>query len=218
MPPRNEGPAHTPPAHEGLADDGPAFDTQPSDHPEQDPRTQGPRTQDQPLHDHPALAGLLGHWRGSTHLAAGPWGPERTVDAEVTYRRVAGGFAVVQSYRHVEADGTHFEGHGMFTVDPDHQDVLWYYVDSAGPAPDAPARCQWHEGVLRVERRGNAGWTRHTLRADGGVLRHVTELRTHTGGAAWEGGLGEGNLGEGVGANGTGTAYTPFMTSVFRKG
>jgi hypothetical protein len=160
-----------------------------------------------------ALAGFLGHWRGSTQFAAGPWGPERTVDAEVTYTSVAGGVAVVQSYRHVEPDGTHFEGHGMFTVDPDHQDVLWYYVDSAGPAPDAPARCLLHEGVLRVERHGSAGWTRHTLRADGDVLTHVTELRTRGEDASRES-----RMAEGANADGTDTAYTPFMTSSFNRG
>lgn len=155
-----------------------------------------------------ALAGFLGHWRGTTRFAAGPWGPERTVEAEVTYKPVAGGLAVVQSYRHVEPDGTHFEGHGIFTLDPAHQDVFWYYVDSAGPAPDAPSRCTWHDGALRVERHGSAGWTHHTLTVDGGVLTHVTELRTR----------GRKVRGEEPGAaNGTGSAYVPFMTSRFQR-
>lgn len=168
---------------------------------------------------HPALAGLLGAWRGSTRLAPGPWGPERTVEAEVTYRRAAGGYAVVQSYRHVEADGSHFEGHGVFTLDPDHPDVFWYYVDSTGGTPDAPSRCTWHDGVLRVERRGSGGWTRHSVSLDGEVLRHVTELRSQVQGGHPE----EEHPGSGVGdvhgaaANGTGSAFIPFMTSTFRR-
>ncbi len=164
-------------------------------------------------HDHPALSSLLGHWRGSTRLAAGPWGPARTVDAEVTYRRVAGGFAVVQSYRHLEADGTHSEGHGIFTLDPDHQDVFWYYVDSHGPAPEGPARCTWHDGVLRVERHGSAGWTRHSVRLDGDVLIHVTELRSREPSSTQPGG----GSAENAGADGTGSAYTLFMTSTFTR-
>ncbi|WP_461189706.1 DUF1579 domain-containing protein [Arthrobacter sp. Z4-13] len=156
-----------------------------------------------------ALAGFLGHWRGSTRLAAGAWGPERTVDAEVTYTPVASGSAVVQSYRHLEPDGTHFEGHGIFTVDPDHQDVFWYYVDKVNPGPGAPARCTWHDGALRVERRGGVGWTRHTLRVDGDLLTHVTELRTRREEAPEEK--------RGV-ADGTGSAYVPFMTSSFQRG
>lgn len=168
---------------------------------------------------HPGLTGLLGAWRGTTQLAPGPWGPGRTVEAEVTYRRAAGGFAVVQSYRHVEADGSHFEGHGVFTLDPDHPDVFWYYVDSTGSSPDAPSRCTWHDGVLRVERRGSAGWTRHTVSLDGDVLRHVTELRRQVQGdspKAARAGSGVGDLHD-AGANGTGSAFIGFMTSTFRR-
>ncbi|ADX72596.1 DUF1579 domain-containing protein [Pseudarthrobacter phenanthrenivorans] len=155
-----------------------------------------------------ALAGFLGHWRGTTRFAAGPWGQEeRSVESEVTYRAVAAGTAVVQSYRHLEPDGTHFEGYGIFTVDPAHQDVLWYYVDNASPGQAAPVRCTWHDGVLRVERRSSAGWTRHTLRVDGDVLTHVTEVRNRGRKAGGESGE----------ADGAGSAYVPFMTSRFQR-
>lgn len=131
----------------------------------------------QPGTVHAVLENFLGHWRGTTRLVASAWGPERTADAEVSYTRAAGGFAVVQSYRHTEADGAHFEGHGVFTVDPDHEDVLWYYVDSMGLPPGAPSRCTWVDGVLRVERRSNGGTARHSFHVDGGVLTHTAELR-----------------------------------------
>nr|WP_175318242.1 DUF1579 family protein [Pseudarthrobacter sp. C4D7] len=162
-------------------------------------------------HGHPALSGLLGHWRGRTHVAAGPWGPERSVDAEVTYSQVAGGLGVVQSYRHAEPDGSHFEGHGIFTVDSVRNDVLWYYVDSAGVPPGTAARCTWRNGVLRVERRSDAGWTRHSLLLDDGVLTHVTELRSPA----------RNDDGDPAGAeaspDGRNPAYRPFMRSVFHR-
>ena len=116
---------------------------------------------------------MAGHHR----LHASAWGPERTASAEISYTRAAGGFAVVQSYRHTEANGTHFEGHGVFTVDPDHNDILWYHVDSMGQPPGAPARCTWVDGVLRVERHSDRGTARHTFRVDDGVLTHTAELR-----------------------------------------
>jgi hypothetical protein len=131
----------------------------------------------QPGTVHAVLENFLGHWRGTTRLAASAWGPERTADAEVSYTRAAGGFAVVQSYRHTEADGAHFEGHGVFTVDPDHEDVLLYYVDSMGLPPGPPSRCTWVDGVLRVERHSNRGTARHTFRVRDGVLTHTAELR-----------------------------------------
>jgi len=143
---------------------------------------------------HAVLENFLGHWRGTTRLAASSWGPERTAVAEISFTRAAGGFAVVQSYRHTEAGGSHFEGHGVFTVDPDHNDVLWYHVDSMGLPPGTPARCTWLDGVLRVERHSDSGIARHTFRVDGDVLIHTAELR-----------LGEGQ------------DFVPFMTSECRR-
>lgn len=159
--------------------------------------------------EHPALANLLGRWRGTTRLEPGPWGPERTVDAEVTFTLVAGGSAVVQSYRHTESDGGHFEGHGIFTVDPDRQDVLWYYVDSVIPAPAGPARCTWRDGVLQVKRHTGAGSTRHTLSVSDGVLVDVAELRRdHSK---------DTDLGDRIAADGAAASYKPFMTSRYRR-
>lgn len=148
----------------------------------------------EPGRGHRALEVFLGHWRGTTELAASQWGPARTAVAEVTFTRAAGGFAIVQSYRHTEADGTHFEGHGVFTVDPDHEETLWYYVDSMGMPPGAPARGSWHGGTLTVERRSERGAARHRFRVDEGVLTHTAELRL-----------------------GDAPAFRPFMTSVCRR-
>ena len=162
-----------------------------------------------PARIHPALSALLGRWRGSTVVAAGPWGPESNVVAEVSYISVAGGLGVVQSYRHAEPGGGHFEGHGIFTVEPAHKDVLWYYVDSTGAGPGTAARCTWHDGVLRVERRSAAGWTHHSIWVEDGVLTHVTELRSvapHDGGHELD-----------TGINGKAAAYRPFMRSVFHR-
>ncbi len=117
-------------------------------------------------HAHTALEAFLGHWRGSTELSASPWGPARTADAEVTFSRAAGGYALVQSYRHIEPDGTHFEGHGVFTVDPDHGDTMWYYVDSMGRPPEArpadigrTAHCGLSAGVPAGLRGTPSRWT-----------------------------------------------------------
>jgi hypothetical protein len=143
---------------------------------------------------HHALQEFLGHWKGITELAASPWGPARTAEAEVTFTPAAGGYAVVQSYRHTQADGTHFEGHGVFTTDPDHHQTFWYYVDSMGHTPEAPARGSWHDGVLTVERHSARGTARHTFRVQDDVLTHTAELR-----------LAEDR------------EFAPFMTSICRR-
>ena len=160
-------------------------------------------------HGHPALANLLGRWRGTTRLESGPWGAERTVDAEMTFTLVAGGSAVVQSYRHTESDGSHFEGHGIFTVDPVRRDVLWYYVDNVSPGPDASARCTWHGGDLQMERHTGAGSIRHTLRVRDGVLLDVAELRRDDSAGA--------DLRIRSAADGAAASYKPFMTSRYSR-
>ena len=148
----------------------------------------------QPGSAHEALEIFVGRWLGTTELAASHWGPARTAAAELTFTRAAGGFAVVQTYRHTEADGSHFEGHGVFTVDPDHDETLWYYVDSMGRPPAAPARGVWHGSMLTVERHSDRGTARHTFRVDQGVLIHTAELR-----------LGEAQ------------DFSPFMTSICHR-
>lgn len=141
-----------------------------------------------------ALQAFLGQWRGSAELSASHWGPERTVYAEVSFTRAAGGHAVVQSYRHSEADGSHFEGHGVFTVDPDHGDTLWYFVDSTGRTPEAPARGHWHNGTLTLERHSPRGTARHSFRIEDGELVHTGSLR-------W----------------GDAKDFSPFMAARFRR-
>ncbi|OFI36710.1 DUF1579 domain-containing protein [Arthrobacter sp. SW1] len=127
-----------------------------------------------------SLAAFLGHWRGSAQLLVSPSGPARTVDAELVFTKAAGGHAVVQSYVHRETDGSRVEGHGVFTVDPDHGDTLWYYVDSAGKPPEAPARGHWNGGTLTLERHSPRGTLRHSFRLDGGELLHSASVRMGT--------------------------------------
>jgi len=137
------------------------------------------------------LHAFLGHWTGTTRIEATPRRPARTAAAELTFATAAGGYAVLQSYRHSENDGIRFERHGMFTMDADHPDTVWYHVDSVGLPREAPTRCTWHGGVLTVERRNGRATSRHSFRVDNGVLTHRSEVR----------------LAEA-------TAFAPFMTSV----
>ena len=147
-----------------------------------------PGTAQQELH------AFLGHWTGTTRIEATQRRPARTAAAELTFATAAGGYAVLQSYRHTENDGIRFERHGMFTMDADHPDTVWYHVDSVGLPREAPTRCSLHNGVLTVERRNGRDTSRHTFRVDDGVLTHTSEVR----------------LAEAA-------AFTPFMTSVCRR-
>jgi hypothetical protein len=140
------------------------------------------------------LEAFLGHWAGTTQWQATPWGPARTATVEVTFGRAAAGLAVTHGYRHTDADGTRYEGHGVFTVDPVHPEILFYHVNSLGLPPEAPARASFQGGTLTLERRSDRGTARHTFRVEGGVLTHAAGLRL-----------------------GKATEFTPFMTTVCRR-
>ena len=143
---------------------------------------------------HEALKDFLGHWTGTTQREATPWGPARTAATEITFALAAAGLAVTQWYRHTESDGTRAEGYGVFTMDPDHPDTMWYHVNTVGLPREAPARASWQEGTLTVERRSDRGTARHTFRVDDGVLTHTAALRL-----------------------GSASEFRPFMTSVCRR-
>jgi len=141
-----------------------------------------------------ALEAFLGRWTGTTQWEATQWGPARTTAAEMTFSRVAAGFAVTASYRHTEADGNCSEGQGVFTADPDHPDLLLYFVNSRGLPPDPPARASWLDGILTVDRRSGRGTARHTFQVVGNVLTHTAGLRL-----------------------GAATEFTRFMTSIGQR-
>lgn len=141
-----------------------------------------------------ALEAFLGRWAGTTQWPATPWGPARAAASEVTFSRAAAGLAVTHGYRHTEADGTAYEGHGVFTADPVHPDTLCYQVNSMGLPPEPPARARWQGGALTLERRSERGTARHTFRVEGGVLTHTAGFRL-------------GRAGE----------FIPFMTTVCRR-
>ncbi|MEO5780912.1 MULTISPECIES: DUF1579 domain-containing protein [Arthrobacter] len=147
-----------------------------------------------PVGAYEALKQFLGQWAGTTQWQSTPWGPARSAAAGVTFSRTGAGLAVTLSYHHSNADGTHTEGHGVFTVDPDHPDTLWYRVNSLGLPPEPPARAGWRDGTLTVERHSGHGTARHTYRIADGLLTHTAAVR--------------------LGSAGT---FTPVMTSVYRR-
>ena len=141
-----------------------------------------------------ALQAFLGHWSGTTRWEAPPWAPARSAEVVIDFARAAAGLAVTASFRHADADGSITEGHGVFTVDKDRPDILWYHVKSLGLPPQAPAPASWTGGTLTIERRSDRGVARHTFRVDDGVLTHSAGLRL-----------------------GPASDFTPFLTSVCRR-
>jgi len=119
---------------------------------------------------HARLATFEGSWEGTEQLAASSWSPGGTATATMSFAVEAGGFALVQDYR----SDTGLTGHGVFSVSGD--EVLWYWFDSIGYPPEAPARGAFEGGGLVLERTSPRGTNRTSLVVEGDRLNQRVEL------------------------------------------
>jgi len=105
---------------------------------------------------------LLGNWTGVEQLAdAG------TARAMITFKLDVADRVVLQDYRQVRADGAELSGHGVFLVDPDTAELLWWFFDSSG-TPPTPLRGAWAERTLVLGPQRE-----HRLWLDDGRLRRM---------------------------------------------
>jgi hypothetical protein len=124
-----------------------------------------PKVSDQ----HRKLYALVGDWEGIETMAASPWGPAGTATGKLHVRIDLNGFFVLQDYVQEKAGRVSFTGHGIFGYDTEAANYTWHWFDSMGFVPDAPARGQFKDGVLQLERvsaRGSARYT-HRFEPDG---------------------------------------------------
>ena len=109
---------------------------------------------------------LLGNWTGVEQLAAGG-----TARAMITFKLDVADRAVVQDYRQVRDDGAELVGHGVFLLDPDTADLLWWFFDSSG-TPPTPLRGRWAGDELVL---GPDGMYRFAIEGDQ-LRRRAPEL------------------------------------------
>ena len=76
------------------------------------------------------------------------------------------GMALVQDYEEEKDGAVVFHGHGVFLVEPDTQDVLWWWFDSMGFPPE-PARGTWDGDVLLFDKSTPRGDARYRYQFDG---------------------------------------------------
>lgn len=108
---------------------------------------------------HARLLAFAGEWEGTESVEPSVWGKGGPATGRSSFRADLDGFAVIQDYVQLKDSLVTFRGHGVFTVDPKTEEVLWYWFDSMGFPPDAPARGRFEGGVLtllRVTERGSA--------------------------------------------------------------
>jgi Protein of unknown function (DUF1579) len=132
----------------------------------------------EPTPTHRRLADLVGAWSGKESLAASPWSPGGTADGRHVFSASCGGMAVVQDYVEHRDGDVSLTGHGVLTVDPETDDVLWYWFDAIGFPPAAPARGAFAaDGRLTLEKTTPRGTQRATFALAGDTLDHQLAVR-----------------------------------------
>lgn len=116
---------------------------------------------------HERLARLVGDFEGDEELQPSPWGPGGPARGRIAFRSAAGGMSFIQDYEEEKDGAVVFGGHGVFLIEPESGDVLWWWFDSMGFPPDGPARGTWDGDTLTL--------TKSTPRGDG---RYVYRLHT----------------------------------------
>lgn len=119
---------------------------------------------------------LLGNWAGMEEQAASRWAPPATTRAMLTFKLDVADRVVVQDYRQVRADGSEFTGHGVFLLDPESEQVLWWLFDSYAQVP-VPAAGGWDRGELVLTKTTPRGRAEHRFLVVGDELRYRIQLQ-----------------------------------------
>jgi hypothetical protein len=106
---------------------------------------------------HQKLHRLAGTWVGQETLYPSPWGPGGQASGRYAVRVDIDGFFVIQDYVQERDGRASYRGHGIFGWDQRQQSYVWYWVDSMGEVPGAPARGQWVGDTLTFESDGAPG-------------------------------------------------------------
>lgn len=127
-----------------------------------------------PQHD--KLMRFAGRWSGQEQLSPSPWGPGGEATGNTTMRVDLDGMALVQEYFEEKDGAVAFRGHGVFLIEPDSGDVLWWWFDSMGFPPE-PARGKWDGDVLLFEKSTPRGDARYRYEFGGDRYRFSIENR-----------------------------------------
>ena len=117
--------------------------------------------------EHAKLQRFVGSWIGDEILAPSPWGPGGPAVGRSHMRVALDGMAMLMDYEE-EKDGVIvFRGHGVFGVDPQSGEALWWWFDNMGIPPLSPSRGTWDGDTLTFVSSSERGTGRYTYRFEG---------------------------------------------------
>ena len=124
------------------------------------------------------LQPLIGLWKGQGEIAPNAWGGAGKCLGRWSFRYDPAVRNLVHDYEESRADGSAFNGHGVFCADTDGDDLLWFWFDSYGFPPLEPARGLFRRDLLVLTKRTPRGLGRSTFRLDGERLEYLVEAQT----------------------------------------
>jgi hypothetical protein len=136
--------------------------------------------------EHRKLYALTGDWEGVETIADSPWGPGGTATGKLHVRTDLDGFFVLQDYIQEKARKVTFSGHGVFGYDAPSGEYTWYWVDSTGFVPDAPARGKFNGDTLLLEKVSPRASARYTHRLEGKATYHFSIENSFDQGQSWQ--------------------------------
>lgn len=111
---------------------------------------------------HRKLERLAGTWVGEETMPPSEWTPEGfTATGRCVTRMALSGFAVIADYRQEHDGRITFEGHGVYTYDPDDGCYKQHWFDSMGSPPEV-FRGTFDGDVLSMRSRSPTGHARIT--------------------------------------------------------
>jgi Protein of unknown function (DUF1579) len=123
------------------------------------------------------LAALAGDWDGTEHLSDTPWTTRGSASGSHKLRLATGGLTLVQDYQQWRRGAITLTGHGVFAVDPESADLLWWWFDDFGHPPLTPSRGRFdHEGGVVVDKTSPRGRQRAHFARSGDLLIHRIEV------------------------------------------
>lgn len=131
----------------------------------------------EPTELHRSLHPLEGDWTGEGEVFPNPWGPSGPTQCTWKFRMAHRGLHMIHDYRELR-DGCHlFEAHGVISVDPASQSILWFLFDDYGFPPLEPARGVWTGNRLDLIKSTPRGIGRTQLQLEDGTLLHTVEFK-----------------------------------------
>jgi len=125
-----------------------------------------------PNEHHQRLARITGTWSGTEKMHPSPWIPEGAeATSTVTWRSDLSGFVLIGDYRQTMGDTVTYQGHGVYTIDPQSNEVVLHWFDTMGGQREE-FRGSWDGDVLTIQSKNAMGHMRlrYDFSEDGRLL------------------------------------------------